>query len=972
MLHQLLGLLIVGGALLAPNDEFMELSGVVVDERDVPVKNVVVSGVDVRGTQGESTTGEGGEFRLKLPQLANRSVRLRARTDDGRLGYLPQVLAVRTDSLWIVVKPGRDVIVNVVDSQGGKAAGAVAVVTDGMFPLASGKTDEAGQAILPVPADAPVVTVHAWKANVGFEHVRYNIPGIPSYESDGVAFDPSQPVRLALAPVRTIRVRVLDDRDQPIPNATVQLPYFRRSERGGYFSGHMDQAFSPITNEAGVAEFRLIPTKLASTISFQAQADGYSSARTPLVPPDSGLMDLSVTMGPLVPIRGVVRFEDGQAAPSARVMAVGDGPVFGRFQTTVVSDAEGRFELSANPDTYCHFVAYLDKQASELATRIVRLRKPAEPLELVLKPAARVHGRVTIGKQRRPLVGQDISVYLPNDSNYYKLPKDQQFPDPNQRREAIVPKIVLNVHTDAEGRFELFVGPGTYYAFGPQGVPPPKFEVFKEEEVDLSMHVDRPATGPVLIRVVWQADSSRTVPNAFLDGQSKGLQFGQLRARTNPDGTFSGSRSLEDMLVRAHSDDRMIDGISELLADDGESTIAVGPTGAARGRLVDHDGRPMVHQKIDCKVQIQIGDQTFTTAFGASVRTNSLGEFAVGGLTRGFKFDLWRTISQDAEGRLKSWEPVGSVTPAGPGVVNLGDLVAQKPREPVTLEDRIGWMMPAHSPAASRFASLREEVGSSGQSVLLFAAPRDCAHSRRFFEMQFEPEEGSQLLLKGMAGFALLGVDTTLGKPEQFALPLFKQLSLALPGEEALFAILDAEGTVLAQATGNDLVEDGELSGVKLFRFLKPHIAVVPDADQLLREALKQAQQEEKRVLIQVADPLSAADTLLSRAFQRNHALLGREFVYLRLETRFTGIEELLKRWRQGDGKTPWLLALDAKGTVVGASPTAAGETDYPLNANELSHFATLVKGAAKRLAAEEIESLLEGIRISSVEGRGE
>jgi hypothetical protein len=157
-------------------------------------------------------------------------------------------------------------------------------------------------------------------------------------------------------------------------------------------------------------------------------------------------------------IRVQVTYPDGRPAGDARTHFV-LCPVAGARQTTANGfGGSGGSHIAISGDAYCVVSATSDAFASAVVARIARKGHPVEPVHLILKPAARVHGKLTEGKTRRPLAHEGFVVIQRDEDNYSKLPAGERLPQ--FRR--ITANIPIRRGTDDEGRYEFSAAPGRY------------------------------------------------------------------------------------------------------------------------------------------------------------------------------------------------------------------------------------------------------------------------------------------------------------------------------------------------------------------------------------------------------------------------------------------------------------------------------------------------------------------------------
>jgi hypothetical protein len=162
------------------------------------------------------------------------------------------------------------------------------------------------------------------------------------------------------------------------------------------------------------------------------------------------------------PLRGLnrvrlqVTYPDGRPAPEAdtqfALRRLDGGPLTLGYRT------RKRSHVPLAADTYCVVSATSDGFASSMVARVARMASPVEPVHLILKPAARVHGRFTEGQGRLALANERYFVIQRDENNDGKLLADERLPQVSR----IPATIWISHETDAEGRFAFSAAPGRY------------------------------------------------------------------------------------------------------------------------------------------------------------------------------------------------------------------------------------------------------------------------------------------------------------------------------------------------------------------------------------------------------------------------------------------------------------------------------------------------------------------------------
>src|SRR5262249_32946250 len=125
----------------------------------------------------------------------------------------------------------------------------------------------------------------------------------------------------------------------------------------------------------------------------------------------------------------------------------------GRHETT--TDQHGKFEFQVAPDLLCMIGANKGTQFAMPIDWIVTARsKPVTGLVLQLEPGRRIFGKVTYGKDKKPLAGQSIQVQVEGRPEY-DIP-GVSLPNPKKSNKAVIRMLTRHVTTNDKGEFELY------------------------------------------------------------------------------------------------------------------------------------------------------------------------------------------------------------------------------------------------------------------------------------------------------------------------------------------------------------------------------------------------------------------------------------------------------------------------------------------------------------------------------------
>jgi hypothetical protein len=427
-----------------------------------------------------------------------------------------------------------------------------------------------------------------------------------------------------------------------------------------------------------------------------------------------------------------------------------------------------------------------------------------------------------------------------------------------------------------------------------------------------------------------------------------------LKAKTDKDGNFTVERKLCKTVLYARSADNRLAGIVEITAGAPTVTIPIHPVGSARGRLVDPDRKPLGGREILFGVRVPMGDDPkndpFRTAFGGSVKTDSDGRFLLSGLVVGQLVHIDVTVEPG-----KSWRTAGQVRPKDARPTDLGNLTLASRYRPPTLEERITTAFQSKQSPRERFTAAVRDARLSRQHVLLVFAAPDSAGAKQFFRLRFEDDEVRDALDPYRIVPIPLG-EKALPAAQELAKHLNVNLEKrALP----LLVVYDTEEVQIA------LAEAGRSDRATLMRFLKSHPPKTLDARKLLADALAQAKKEKKRVLVQETATWCPPCWALSRFLDRHRDLWSKDYLWVKIDHRWTHAGEVMKEIRKGaQGGIPWTAILGADGKVLVTSNDPEGNNiGFPSTQPGIEHFAAMLRKTSIRLTEGEIAKLLKALQ---------
>ncbi|HEY7119440.1 MAG TPA: carboxypeptidase regulatory-like domain-containing protein [Tepidisphaeraceae bacterium] len=960
------------------------ISGRVEDQQGHPIPGALID--LAAGALHASTRAEAdGRFAFDLPPAQQRYGNLWARTPDGKLQTFYSLHdptgdgspdAARVRDARLTLKPAREFAVTVTDDKGSAVTGAWVAFSSAYAKAGEATTDAAGQATLRVPADATPQHVVAVKGGVGLDYLVFaqkDRPHTDPYHLDR-AF--AGPLKFVLNGARHVSVKVVDGQNRPLKGVSVQPWYFEKPRKGEIFNHGLHELFRR-TDDQGIAQFDFVPADNTNRVNFWTRLDGYCAPDRCLWDPKSTDPLLQTTLVPMVHVTGRVRGPDGQPAANATVTAAGTGYGFDDFRGQAQTDAAGAFQIDVDPDKYYMFVGEIPgpkpgkpRLISKPLQEVILDHPPVAPIELTLGTPIRVFGRATAGAENTPVPGADV-VAQQHDESYYKLPKDQRLPNPKNQNRSVSTMIPVWTKADPKGNYEFFLAPGSYYLYR-SGAPSRggggwRNDLFTladgQTELERNLHSDI-ARGPSLIhgRVVRRDDPRKTVGEVVIEGHHVNLDRISISAVSGFDGSFALRRGESDLYLYGVTPDKKLRGITIVPAKEDSTTLPVGATASARGRLLDHEGNPDAGRQIDYGVRIGPPKGPWSTAFGGHAKTAADGSFTVDGLVPGFDYELSAVLEFGDDGRPRSWMPFGSARAQDGNLVELGDLRLKKPYKPPTPADYIAQAFAKGDPIGLRLDKARHTADACYQNVLVVLSAPDRAPLRRFFELWRDDQDYQ--VWGQFAEFVTVFVDVT--HADNATRAWANQLKLTWPADAGMiFAVFDKAGRLLTQANDADLSIDRKLDRARLMAFAKANGMVLPDARTLLDDALAKAKREDKRVLLDQTGALCGWCVKLADYLQANRQLIDKDYVWVTLDSRMPHGNQILTALRTGEdkGSTPWMAILDADGKPLITGDGPHGNIGYPGEPGSQTHWEKMLRTTARHLTDTEIHQLLDQLR---------
>ncbi|HEX4070880.1 MAG TPA: thioredoxin family protein, partial [Planctomycetaceae bacterium] len=879
--------------------------GVVVDEAGAVVPRASVtfyasffsSSVSTASDGSFSLSGKAVGFFVLIAKNAagdRQAFRLRERTDVNGTPLPP---------LRFVLKKSRTLDMAVVDGKGKPVSEASVGAITHWIRIAAEKTDAAGKAVLQLPDGLPLNEVFAIKDEAGLDAVSYQGQRLGRRPNPRtLSPDDARPLKFKLTGARPIRVHVVDQNHKPIAGIRVGPWSFWLAERGVSFVIPEDDIFQPKTDAAGIAAFRYLPTAERGFLQLNAHTGPHWAATQVRVSARSNSTEPTIVVYPRERVRGTVVTAEGKPAAGATIELSGSSYEFEQIRDLREADAHGAFELWLVPETYYVFEARGDKTVSAIQRRIVRAGVPVEPLKFVIEPGTRVHGRVVRAKDKSPLSGVYVGLQLKLTNEYYKLPKDQQLPNPGNSRRGIFSNIYRGMPSGPDGQFEFYVAPGQYVAQLNTlwRTDPVNIDVTGQQEIAVELVDNRPEQSVLKGRVVLKSDPTRGVPRATITGADVANSFGnQFSIVADGEGRFEVQRGEADMLVFAASD--TLAGAVHIKSTDKAVTVPVGPTASATGTLIDEaTGQPAANREVSFGVRLPEAGGPFSWQFPQTATTDAKGRFNVKHLAVGLKYDAHAETERNDQGPF-AWHSIADVIPKDAQPIDLGECKLPAPYRPQTLEQQITRALESKKPLDVRLGGALEDARLFENHILIVAVSPKSVACRRIFAIQYgeDSHAGDEQASEALGNFTRISIDASAPRYAAELTTFLARWNLTSPApDDALLAVIDQQGRLVSATTAKELWPKRIRNGEALAAFLKQHEGPVPDAQQRLTDALARAKREHKRVLVEQSASWCGWCHVLAKYFDRHRSLIDKDYVWIVVDPRFTHGEAVIRKLR--------------------------------------------------------------------------
>jgi protocatechuate 3,4-dioxygenase beta subunit len=651
----------------APNADFWNVQGTVVDEQGRPAGGALVRTMPVFDGPAniEVTAAADGTFRFTLKNVSPSGlVGLMAEADGGsRMGlddsFDRRRVQRSTKPARIVLKASRVVTVRVKDGAGAPVPGATVEAVEKLFRThATAGAD--GVATLRIPADAHVDSVLAFRPGAGLDYFE-------NYEKRGM--DASGPlpeeVILTLEAAPRVRIRTVDSKGQAVAGVGIKPARLYANGKIDSLDARLCTTVRAVTDGQGIATFDWFPKGVSGLTRLSINPRAGYTAPDPLEYDPTGPTELKARVLRATRLSGTVRMPDGSPARRILVRANGWGSDASPPPMLAAQTSEnGRYELDVPPEQ-AYLIAVFDDTwaARSLKNVAVRESQAQDGLDFALIKGTVLRGQVTEEPGHRPCAGAIVML------------REQGGLLPKEFRGVMADKGELlrgTVTTDAQGKFQFRTGPGNYTVQGGkqlQRTELVKVNVTDESEIvrDLSLTMSRRETTFKGVVIEKTPTGERPVAKARVMISPLGPS-----TRADEQGRFELRRKPGPIVVFAYSQDQGLGGFTVVSADEANRKLVISKGAKITCRIVDTDGKPQAKHRVGIRLSPQ---NDSVPRFGISFLCDDQGRFAFPCAPTASEGELSAPHVKDARGRLTRARTVMPFDVDGLETVEVPDLV---------------------------------------------------------------------------------------------------------------------------------------------------------------------------------------------------------------------------------------------------------------------------------------------------------
>lgn len=176
--------------------------------------------------------------------------------------------------------------------------------------------------------------------------------------------------------------------------------------------------------------------------------------------------------------------------------------------------------------------------------------------------------------------------------------------------------------------------------------------------------------------------------------------------------------------------------------------------------------------------------------------------------------------------------------------------------------------------------------------------------------------------------------------------------------------VLDGKGALVDYLAITDDTpqtnRDDLLSRVK--QFLSQSEVPLPEAGTELVKGLRQAAEENKRVLFIVTGPGCVHCIRLKVVLDLQRPIVEKDYVRVIVDTRMANIEDVSAAMGRTDDEIPWYAILEPDAKVLITSESRTGNIGFPADEEDRLHFRKMFDKTRKRISEGEVQALYKAI----------
>jgi hypothetical protein len=288
-------------------------------------------------------------------------------------------------------------------------------------------------------------------------------------------------------------------------------------------------------------------------------------------------------------------------------------------------------------------------------------------------------------------------------------------------------------------------------------------------------------------------------------------------------------------------------------------------------------------------------------------------------------------------------------------MADLGDLPLKPPYKPPTFEERVDRELAVGQPIGERYDHALKEAVRLRQHLLVVFLDRDAPLTKSWFELRLDDRP----VRSALPDYQLIQVDVA----SDGAAALADRLGVVIDAQALpVWRFSDASGKELEAGAVPRLAERSAVDRAALLETLARNAPEPLDARQLMKEALAEASASNRRVIVQETATWCGPCHMLARYLERHRSIWEKDYLWVRIDQRWKGSDEVMKRFRESRGGIPWVAILDGEGTVLATSDGPDGNIGFPSEPASIDHFVGMIKSTMQWISGQELAALREAL----------